>query len=90
MRICRRVASNYVINEIVTVVLVRAKSTGGANISGKLINESTTISTVNYPAFGSLWSTFRNQKSTRFSFTDYSILSLITDNHVNQLTTSGA
>lgn len=73
--------------EIVTFVLVMVKFMGSSITYGKLFKESITILTVDVNAFESSWATFKNQKSTRFSFTDCTTLSLMVVNHIDQLAT---
>ena len=81
------VTSDYVFDETVTVVLVRTKSLESAITSGQLIKESMDILSVNDIVFENAWKLFKNQESARFSFTDCTILSLISANHIENLAT---
>jgi predicted nucleic acid-binding protein len=79
--------SDYVFDETVTVVLVRTKSLESAVNSGKLIRESVTLVSVSESIFEHSSEIFNKQKSTRFSFTDCTILALIAENHIDKLAT---
>lgn len=81
------ITSEYVFDETVTVVLVRSKSLDLAIKTGDLINESMPIIDVCSIAFESSWNRFKNQKGTRFSFTDCTILEAVESNHIDKLAT---
>ncbi len=81
------VTSDYVFDETVTVVLVRTKSLRSAITSGQLIKESIGVISVNDIIFENAWKLFKDQESTRFSFTDCTILALISANHIENLAT---
>ncbi len=81
------VTSDYVFDETVTVVLVRSKSPESAITSGRLIRESISVLSVSERVFENSWELFKNQKTTKFSFTDCTILALISENHIDRLAT---
>ena len=74
-------------NETVTVVLVRSKSLYLASKTGDLIKKSMPVLEVCNNTFEASWNRFRNQKDTKFSFTDCTILEVVESNHIDKLAT---
>ncbi len=66
-------------------MLVRSKSLESAITSGRLIRESISVLSVSERVFENSWELFKNQKTTKFSFTDCTILALISENHMIDL-----
>ncbi|MDA8143992.1 MAG: PIN domain-containing protein [Thermoplasmatales archaeon] len=81
------VTSDYVFDETVTVVLVRSKSLDIAVTAGGLIKESIAMIMIDEDIFENSWMMFKNQESTRFSFTDCTILTLVRENHIGKIAT---
>ncbi|AKA49140.1 hypothetical protein IX51_08510 [uncultured archaeon] len=81
------ITSEYVFDETVTVVLVRSKSLDSAVKTGALIKESMPVLDVGSDTFEASWNRFRNQKVTKFSFTDCTILEVVESNHIDKLAT---
>ena len=81
------ITSEYVFDETVTVVLVRSKSLDSAVRTGDLIKESIPVLEVGNNIFEASWKRFRNQKNTKFSFTDCTILEMVESNHLDKLAT---
>ncbi len=81
------ITSEYVFDETVTVVLVRSKSLDSAIKTGNLIKESMQVLSVTSNTFEASWNRFRNQKDTKFSFTDCTILEMVETNHIDKLAT---
>ena len=81
------ITSEYVFDETVTVVLVRSKSLYLASKTGDLIKESMPVLEVGNNTFEASWNRFRNQKDTKFSFTDCTILEVVESNHIDKLAT---
>ena len=81
------ITSEYVFDETVTVVLVRSKSLYLASKTGDLIKESMPVLEVGNNIFEASWTRFRNQKDTKFSFTDCTILEVVESNHIDKLAT---
>lgn len=79
--------SKYVFDETVTVILVRSKSLDLAVRTGNSIMESMPVIDVNNIIFEASWNRFRGQKSTRFSFTDCTILEVVENNQIDKLAT---
>ena len=83
----KAVTSDYVFDETVTVILARTKSVQKASETGKLIMESLELWRVDQSTFDYAWQIFRNQKTTRFSFTDCTIISQLEMNGIDNLGT---
>jgi predicted nucleic acid-binding protein len=81
------ITSEYVFDETVTVVLVRSKSLYLASKTEDLIKESMPVLEVGNNTFEASWNRFRNQKDTKFSFTDCTILEVVESNHIDKLAT---
>lgn len=81
------ITSEYVFDETVTVVLVRSKSLYLASKTGDLIKESMPVLEVGNNTFEASWNRFRNQKDTKFSFTDCTIVEVVESNHIDKLAT---
>ena len=81
------VTSDYVFDETVTVVLVRSKSLDIAATAGELIKESIAMIRIDERIFESSWMVFKKQKSTRLSFTDCTILTVVKENHIDKIAT---
>ena len=81
------ITSEYVFEETVTVVLVRSRSLESAVKTGDIIKESIPVLDVGNNVFEASWKRFRNQKNTKFSFTDCTILEMVESNHLDKLAT---
>ena len=81
------VTSDYVFDEMVTVVLVRSKFLDTAATVGELIKESIAMIRIDERIFESSWMVFKKQKSTRLSFTDCTILTVVKENHIGKIAT---
>ncbi len=81
------VTSDYVLDETVTVVLLRSKSPETAIIAGGLIKESISMLMVDGHIFEDAWVRFKSQEFSGFSFTDCTILTMIEENHIEKVAT---
>ncbi len=81
------ITSEYVFEETVTVVLVRSRSLESAVKTGDIIKESIPVLDVGNNVFEASWKRFRNQKNTKLSFTDCTILEMVESNHLDKLAT---
>ena len=81
------VTSDYVFDEMVTVVLVRSKSLDIAATAGELIKESIAMIRIDEGIFENSWMVFMKQKSTRLSFTDCTILTVFKENYIEKIAT---
>lgn len=83
----KAVASDYVFDETVTVILVRTKSLERAVRAGELIKESVELWKTDETAFDMAWELFSGQKETHFSFTDCTIIAQMSLNGIDRLAT---
>ena len=79
--------SDYVFDEIVTILFVRNKDKSIATTLGEILRESLEIINVNEELFGNAWTLFRNQKDTNFSFTDCTNLAIMQYKGILQIAT---
>ena len=83
----RLYTSDYIIDEAITIVLVRTKQHNMAVELGKYLMESPRITrlTVDNDAFTDAWTKFQNLKDKNLSFTDCTTLALTDKYHIKQL-----
>jgi predicted nucleic acid-binding protein len=83
----RLYTSNYIIDEALTVILVRTKQHQQAVELGKYLIESPRITRLNVDddVFESAWRKFQNFKDKALSFTDCTSLALVEKYEVNQI-----
>lgn len=62
--------SDYIFGETVTVAFIRSKSLDIAISAGEYIKGSTNMLKVDEDALDDAWKRFKEQKNTKFSFTD--------------------
>ncbi len=79
------ITSDYVFDETVTVILVRSKSLETAKAVGNIINDSMNILRVDETVFDNSWKKFTEQRNTRFSFTDCTILGIMEEYGIDSL-----
>ena len=79
--------SDYVFDEVVTILFVRNKDKSIATTLGEILRESLEIINVNEELFGNAWTLFRNQKDTNFSFTDCTNLAIMQYKGILQIAT---
>ncbi len=79
--------SNFIFDESVTVIFVRSKNLTTAIKAGENLKISTTILEVDKSVFEDAWKTFKNQKNTKFSFKDCTIIELMKKNGINNIAT---
>ncbi len=83
----KAVTSDYVFDETVTVILVRTKSLERSVRTGELIKESVELWKADEAIFELAWKLFSEQKATKFSFTDCTIIAQVSLNGVDLLAT---
>ena len=66
--------SDYVFDEVVTVVFVRTKDLSLAITIGNILKNSLEIINIDNELFDKSWQIFKSQANTKFSFTDCTIL----------------
>ena len=79
--------SNFIFDESVTVIFVRSKNLMTAIKAGENLKISTEILEVDKSVFEDAWNTFKNQKGTKFSFTDCTIIELMKKNDISNIAT---
>lgn len=83
----RAVTSDYIFDETITVTLVRSKSVEKAVAAGNYIKQAIEIFKINEDIFDDSWQMFKNQKGSKFSFTDCSNVSLMKNRNITYLAT---
>jgi uncharacterized protein len=81
------IISDYIFDETTTVTFIRAKSLEKAVIVGNYIKNSVEIIKINEDIFDDSWEMFKNQKNSKFSFTDCSNISLMQNKGIRYLST---
>ena len=79
--------SDYVFDETITVTLVRAKDLKKAIFVGENLIASAKLIKVDENIFWNAWKRFKEQKRTRFSFTDCTILSIMAERNIAYIAT---
>jgi len=83
----RAVISDYIFDEVVTVTLTRTKSVSKARLVGDSMLKSFRIYRVSDDVFEAAWNHFREQKNTKFSFTDSTTTELMRQNSIGSIAT---
>ena len=81
------VISDYIFDEVVSVIFFRSKSLQLAIDAGNEIMKNITMEKIDDGVFGMAWETFAGQKGTGFSFTDCTILALLRKGNIEKLAT---
>ncbi len=81
------VVSDYVFDEVVTVTFIPTKSLLKARLVGEAMLKSFRMIRVDDAVFQGAWRRFRNQKGTRFSFTDATTAELMQLNGIGNIAT---
>lgn len=81
------VISDYIFDEVVSVIFSKSKSLQLAVDSGNEIMKNITMENVDDEVFGMAWKAFASQKGTKFSFTDCTILALLRQGNIEKLAT---
>lgn len=81
------IISDYVFDEVITVVLVRSKKLFLAIEIGEELRESVKILRIDKSLFEEGWAVFKNQKNSGLSFTDCTIISLMKKNNIKDIAT---
>jgi uncharacterized protein len=83
----RLYTSDYIIDEAITILLVRTKNHNEATELGKYLIESPRITklSVDSDIFTEAWTKFQNLKDKYLSFTDCTSLALVEKHRINQI-----
>ena len=79
--------SDYIFDETTTVTFIRSKSLQKAVLVGNYIKNSVEMIRVDGDLFNDSWEMFKNQKASKFSFTDCSNISIIRDRGIKHIAT---
>jgi hypothetical protein len=79
--------TDYIFDETVTVSFVRLKNLLKAVEIGRYLLKSLRIIEVDKTTFYKAWEIFRKQKTTDFSFTDCTTISVMLDNEIKNIAT---
>lgn len=82
----RAFTSDYIFDETATVILARS-TISKAIQAGELIRKFTEILLVNKDAFDAAWKLFKEQKSSRLSFTDCTAIVLMEQEGIQNIAT---
>ena len=82
--------SDYIFDEVVTVILVRSRSLSLATEAGNELIKYINIDRIGDEIFDSAWKVFSYQKDTKFSFTDCVTLSLMERKKIAHIATFDA
>lgn len=81
------IISDYIFDEIVTVIFNRTKKLIYAVQSGNELKKSVSIIGISKDLFNDSWKIFKKQKDTRLSFTDCTILALMKKKRISSIAT---
>lgn len=81
------IISDYIFDEVITVIFGKSKSHELAIETGKELINSFNIINIEESLFKESWNEFIKQKETKFSFTDCSILALMNAHKIQNLAT---
>lgn len=81
------VISDYIFDEVVTVLFLKTKDLNVAIDTGNILKDSVKILKLDDSAFNQAWNTFKKQKNTKLSFTDCSSLTLMKKEGITRLAT---
>ena len=79
--------SDYIFDEILTVIFSRSKKLPIAIETGQEIRNSVEIRRITESDFEDAWQIFKNQKNTKFSFTDCTTLALMVKEGIRNIAT---
>ncbi len=81
------VLSDYVFDEVVTVLFGKTKNLEFTNEVGNMLRSSATFINVDDEMFDNAWGIFQEQKDAKLSFTDCSIIALMKKEGINKIAT---
>lgn len=79
--------SDYIFDEVVTVIFIRTKDLKLSNNVGDVLRDSLGLFDVDEEVFDNAWKIFKNQKNTNFSFTDCTILAVMQERGISHIAT---
>ena len=79
--------SDYIFDEVVTVLSIRSKDKSVSIALGEILRESLEIIKINEELFDKSWNIFKDQKNTSFSFTDCTNLAVMQEYGLSHIAT---
>lgn len=79
--------SDYIFDETITVTIGRTKDLKKAIFVGEQLKISSKIFKIDEDIFWKAWKLFKEQKETRFSFTDCTTVIIISENSIEKIAT---
>jgi len=79
--------SDYIFDEVVTIVMLKSKNMQFATELGDTLRSSFKIINITEEIFDKAWSLFKEQGGTRLSFTDCTTLTLLETRKISELAT---
>ena len=80
------IISDYIFDEVVTVMMIKSELSTAKDIGNTLII-SAIVDYIDRGIFNKSWEIFQNQKNTRFSFTDCSLLAIMDKENIKHIAT---
>jgi hypothetical protein len=81
------VITDYVFDEVVTVMLLRTKSLAHATKLGETLLGATRLVRIDDDLFEKAWAIFKQQRKNRFSFTDCTTIAVCKANGISNVAT---
>lgn len=81
------VITDYVFDEVVTVMLVRTKSLARVTKLGETLLGATQLVRIDEDLFGAAWVIFKQQRKNKFSFTDCTSIAVCKANGISNVAT---
>jgi hypothetical protein len=81
------IITDYIFDEVVTIMLLRTKSLAHATRLGETLLGATQLVRINDDLFDKAWSIFKQQRKNKFSFTDCTTIAVCRANRISNVAT---
>ena len=81
------IITDYIFDEVVTVMLIKTKNIQKVSELGEALLNSTLLFRVDEDTFNSAWKIFKEQEKPRFSFTDCTSIAICKTNGISNIAT---
>jgi hypothetical protein len=81
------VITDYIFDEVVTVILLRTKSLARATRLGETLLGATHLVRIDEDLFDKAWTIFKQQRKNKFSFTDCTTIAVCKANRISNVAT---